>query len=80
MAPSGRRYESAVHAQLTPTEKLVLRTLLQQTTVVATAEQLGMRVVTARTHVRNIHSKTGTHSPAGTLIWAIEHWECCVAG
>lgn len=59
-------------------EKLVLRTLLGKRTVVEVAGRLGVRISTARTHVRHLHEKTGTHTLVDLVMWGLEHLDCCI--
>ena len=56
---------------LTRTEACVAHQLLLGRDIAATAVQLAMRRETARTHLRRIMSKTGTHKQS-ELIWRLQ--------
>ncbi|MCK6563152.1 MAG: response regulator transcription factor [Dehalococcoidia bacterium] len=64
--------------QLTPTEREVLRMLTTGLRVTAVAKETGRRESTARTHVKHLHQKTGTHDIPALVRWAESHRSCCV--
>ncbi|KAA0237892.1 MAG: helix-turn-helix transcriptional regulator [Dehalococcoidia bacterium] len=75
----GTRVEN-VHASLTPAEREVLRLLLNGGLVREIARELVISDHTARTHVRNIHGKTSTHSLSQLVSWGHHHKACCLFG
>jgi DNA-binding CsgD family transcriptional regulator len=64
--------------RLTPTQRDVLRCILQRLTPKELAGKLQIEISTARTHIRNIHAATDTHTMADLAFWAVEHRDCCI--
>jgi DNA-binding CsgD family transcriptional regulator len=60
------------HADLTPAERRVLQELLRVRTHADAARQLGVALSTVRSHVRNIHRETDTHTMAELVRWAMK--------
>ncbi|MGH2633540.1 MAG: hypothetical protein ACRDG3_09030 [Tepidiformaceae bacterium] len=66
------------HQQLTRTELLVLRSLITAGTITHASEMAHRNLATTRVHVRSLHRKTGTHTLSELVVWALDHWHCCV--
>lgn len=71
-------YDGREHAHLTYSEAQVLRLLVAGRSVSDIAAVRDNTVLTIRTHIRNIHSKTDTHSLSQILLWTLMHGDCCL--
>lgn len=58
---------------LTSRERDGLRVLVAGSGVKGIRDELVIAEATARTHIKNIHEKTGTHSLDQLVAWAHEH-------
>jgi len=65
--------EARENAGLTARERQVVRILADGDSVAEVADKLVMCIATARTHVKSIHYKTGTHTVGGLVPWAHTH-------
>ncbi len=65
------------HAAFTPRQRQVMSRLLDGVTVQEFGTTLGISVNTARMHIKNMHSSTGTRTLHGLAIWALRHEDCC---
>ncbi|GAB4334184.1 MAG: hypothetical protein Kow0010_21060 [Dehalococcoidia bacterium] len=52
--------------------------LASDLTTMETARRLGLSWHTVRTHLRNMHQKTGTHSIQGLIGWTAQHARWCM--
>lgn len=69
----------SVHTEtLTPTELEVLELLLSGVRVQDVALRRARRVSTIRWHVRQLHTKTETHSLSELVLWGVHHSSCCL--
>jgi len=71
--------ETAEHAELTRSERRVLRVLGAGEPHRKVAEALGVELSTVRWHVRNLHAKTETSTPVSLALWGLAHEGCCAA-
>ena len=77
-ASARERLATVEHARLTPAQRRVLRALRQGGTHQDVADRLSRKLSTVRGHIKRIHGKTDTHSPAQLMLFIVEHWECCI--
>lgn len=69
----------SVHTDtLTPAELEVLDMLLGSVRVQEIALRRARKVSTIRWHVRQLHTKTETHSIAELVLWGVDHSGCCL--
>lgn len=69
----------SVHTEaLTPAESEVLDMLLASVRVQEIALRRASTVSTIRWHVRQLHTKTETHSLAELVLWGVHHSGCCL--
>ncbi|MBT5775054.1 MAG: hypothetical protein HOH95_11830 [Dehalococcoidia bacterium] len=71
--------ETAEHAELTRSERRVLRALGAGEPHRKVADGLGVELNTVRWHVRNLHTKTETSTPVALALWGVAHEGCCAA-
>ncbi len=59
---------------LNGTEREVLRALILGGSVVAVAQNTGRNIATIRSHMKNLHAKTDTHSLVELVTWALANY------
>lgn len=64
--------------RLTPTEIRIAKCLVRSGSVGGVAEALDRNIATVRVHTRRLHQKTGCNTSAGVVVWALDHWQCCL--
>ncbi len=62
---------------LTPSEREVLRLMLQGLSVAEIASGTSHAESTIRTHVKHLKAKTGARKLPALVLWPSDHAECC---
>lgn len=75
-----RIWDQRACAHITSRESDILVRLVDGGTILEIADDLGIRVTTARMHVRHLHVSVGSRTLHGLAVWAIRHRECCLRG